>query len=266
MLPIDKEQVLKTGTIKPEDADKIVDTIKWNVKQNNLYRNDLMLLDLIATNNWARPIYFANPSSIKSVLDVDKYCHMEGIVYRFTPVPATEYISNVGGVDADRSYEVLMNDKVRWGRLNEDDVTVDRESARTVGIMKQDYFRLAQSLVARKKYDSAVDAMDRSLYFFPEKKFPFDYYMIYWPDTYYKAGATEKGNKMVEDIARTYEENLDYYYSLDDKMQNYYKDDIQQAMAVLQRLNQVTDQYKQKALSDTLNKTLYDNFSRFNMR
>jgi len=266
MLPIDKEQVLKTGTIKPEDADKIVDTIKWNVKQNNLYRNDLMLLDLIATNNWVRPIYFANPSSIKSVLDVDKYCHMEGIVYRFTPVPAPDYISNVGGVDADRSYEVLMNNKVRWGRLNKDDVTVDRESARTVGIMKQDYFRLAQALVARKKYDSAVDAMDRGLYFFPEKKFPFDYYMIYWPDTYYKAGATEKGNKMVEDIARTYNENLDYYYSLDDKMQDYYKDDIQQSMAVLQRLNQVTDQYKQKALSDSLHKALYDNFSRFNMR
>ncbi len=266
MLPVNKQQVLKTGTVKPEDADKIVDTIKWDIKQNAIYRNDLMLLDLIATNNWARPIYFANPSSVSKVLDVVKYCQLEGVVYRFQPVLAPNYISRVGGVDAERSYEVLMNKKVRWGRLNKDDVTVDRESARTVGIMKQNYVRLAQALNSLQKYDSAVYAMDTGLYFFPGKKFPYDYYMISWADNYYKAGAIDKGNDVVKGIAERYEEDLAYYYDLDDKMRDYYKDDIQEAMAVFQRLKQITDHYHQKALSDTLDKQLYDNFTKFNMK
>ncbi len=266
MLPINKEQVLKTGTVRPEFADKIVDTIKWDVKQNALYRNDLMLLDIIATNNWERPIYFANPSSVSGVFDIDKYCHLEGVVYRFKPYPAPEYISRVGGVDAERSYEVLMNDKVRWGRLNKDDVTVDRESARTVGIMKQNYVRLAQALNDKNKPDSAVAAMDKGLYFFPEKKFPFDYYMLTWADNYYKAGAIDKGNDVVEKIADRYSEDLDYYFGLSNKFRDYYSDNIQEAMAVFQRLKQITDHYKQTELSKKLEKQLFDNFSRFNMK
>jgi hypothetical protein len=225
-----------------------------------------MLLDIIATNNWERPIYFANPSSVNGVLNVDKYCHLEGVVYRFKPYPAPDYISEVGGVDAKRSYEVLMNDKVRWGRLNKDDVTVDRESARTVGIMKQNYVRLAQALNGENKPDSAIAAMDKGLYFFPEKKFPFDYYMISWADNYYQAGAIDKANDVIEKIAERYEEDLNYYFNLNNKIRDYYSDDIQFAMAVFQRLKQISDHYNQTELSKKLDKQLYDNFSRFNMQ
>ena len=90
--------------------------------------------------------------------------------------------------------------------------------------------------------------------------------LISWADNYYKAGAIDKGNGVVKGIAERYEEDLAYYYDLDDKMRDYYKDDIQEAMAVFQRLKQITDHYHQKALSDTLDKQLYDNFTKFNMK
>jgi len=265
-LPIDKKAVLRTGTVRPEDADKIVDTIDWNLKQNALYRSDLMLLDLIATNNWERPIYFANPNSVKSVFDVDKYCHLEGVVYRFEPKPAPDYISKVGGVDPERCYEVLMNDSVRWGRLNQDDVVVDRESDRTVGIMKQNYIRLAQALANEQKYDSVVKVLDRGLYFFPEKKFPFDYFMIPWADNYYQAGADDKGDNVVSLIAKRYEDDLDYYASLSSKYDKYYSDQIQEGLAVLQRLSQLADEYKRNDLEDEIKQSLMDNLNKFNLQ
>jgi hypothetical protein len=265
-LPIDKEAVLKSGTVRPEDADKIVDTIEWNLKQNALYRSDLMLLDLIATNNWKRPIYFANPNSVKSVFDVDKYCHLEGVVYRFEPKPAPDYISKVGGVDPERCYTVLMADDARWGRLNEDDVVVDRESDRTVGIMKQNYIRLAQALANEQKYDSVVKVLDRGLYFFPEKKFPFDYFMIPWADNYYQAGADDKGDNVLSLIAKRYEDDLNYYASLSSKYDQYYSDQIQEGLAVLQRLAQLANEYKRKDLEDEIKQSLMDNLNKFNLQ
>ncbi len=265
-LPINKDVVLATGTVRQENADKIVDSIVWNIKQNALYRNDLMLLDIIATNNWKRPIYFANPNSIKSVFNIDKYCHLEGIVYRFKPTPAPEYIKRVGGVNADRTYEVLMADDVRWGRLNEDDVVVDRESDRTVGIMKQNYIRLAQALANQQKYDSVVEVLDRGLYFFPENKFPFDFFMIPWADNYFKAGADDKGEDVLRSIAKRYIDDLNYFASLDEKHAQYYNDQIQESMAVLQRIAQLADHHQQFELSDEFEQDLIENLGIFNMR
>jgi hypothetical protein len=264
-LTVDKAAVLESGTVAPEDSAQIVDKISWQISQGYLYRNDLMLLDLIATNNWERPVYFANPSSVSKVLNIDKYCHLEGIVYRFKPTVAKDYIKRVGGVNPERTYEILMADDVRWGRLNEPDVTVDRESDRNSNMIKQDYLRLAQAMVNEKKNDSAVAVLDRGIYFFPDNKIHFDYFMIPWADMYYKAGAVEKGNDLVNLLYNRYKEDLDYYTSLDKKFMQFYTDDIQESFAVLQRLSELAKENNQNNLSDEIRTYLYDQVDKLNV-
>ncbi len=257
-LTVDKAAALATGTVSKSEMNLVPDKINWTIKQSGIFRNDLLLLDLVATNKWSRPIYFANVNSVGKVLGVDKYCHMEGVVYRFRPVPAKDFASRVGGVDVERSWKVLMDPKVRWGRLNEPDVTVDRESMRNSTMGKQSYLRLAQSLVSIQKYDSAVQVLDRGLYFFPNNKFIFDFYTLPWGELYYQSGAMEKGDSVISLIAKRYADDLDYYLGLDDNFASYYKNNIQQALAVLQRTSQIAKQYKRNELSDKLNKDLMD--------
>jgi len=264
-LKIDSNAVINSGTVDSENADKIVDEMTWRIAQNGLYRNDLMLLDIIATNNWERPIYFANPNSVSKVLNIDKYCHLEGIVYRFKPTLAIDYIPKVGGVNPDRTYEIIMADDVRWGRLNEDDVVVDRESSRNSGMIKQNYIRLAQALVKEGKTDSVEAVLDRGIHFFPNNKFPFDFYMIPWADNYYKVGVTEKGNDLINVLYERYVEDLSYYTSLDDRFATYYSDDIQEALAVLQRLSQLAREHGQNELADEIDESLYDNINMMGM-
>ena len=265
-LMVDSAQVVNTGTVKPEDAGKIVKQINWDIKQNGLFRNDLMLLDIIATNNWERPIYFANPNAITKVLNVDKYCHLEGVVYRFRPIPAKDYISKVGGVNAERSYEILMADDVRWGRLNKDDVVVDRESNRNSGMIKQNYLRLGQSLFNEGKTEEAIKALDKGLEFFPHEKFPFDYFMMPWADVYYQAGADEKAVEIVEVIFTRYAEDLAYYNSLSPRFLDAYQDDIRESLAVLQRLGQITRDHKQVEMANEIDSVFYEEVGRFNLR
>lgn len=257
-LSIDSAAVVNSGTVDASKADQIVDEITWRMSQNGMFRNDLMLLDLVATNNWERPIYFANPNAISKMLNVDKYCHLEGIVYRFKPVEAPEFITKIGGVDVDKTYAMLMDENTRWGRLHADDVVVDRESDRNSGLIKQNYIRLAQGLAGEGKMDSLEKVLDRGLHFFPHEKFAFDYYMIPWAEYYYRAGANEKANEVVQVITDRYLDDLNYYGSIDSRFLAAYDDKIQEGMAVLQRLIQLTNQYQQKELAKEIEDAFYE--------
>lgn len=250
-LTIDKEAVIKSGTVPESMHHLIVDEITWDISQSALYKNDLMLLDLIATNNWERPIYFANPNSVSKVLDVDEYCHMEGVVYRFMPVKAKEYYKNLGGVYPEGSYDLLVN-KAKWGNLNDPDVTVDRESYRNSTMVKQSYMRLAQALMNEGKADSAVTVLDKSLEFFPHYKITFDYFMLPWAEIYFEAGAKDKAVSMVRTLSERYLEDLGYYSSLPDKFAAYYDQPSQEALAVLQRLSQMATENGETELATEL--------------
>ncbi|VAW28143.1 putative membrane protein [hydrothermal vent metagenome] len=258
-LKVDSAAAVNSGTVAKKDAGKIVKEIRWKVTQSPyLYRNDVMLLDLIANNNWKRPICFANPSSVSRVLNVAKYSHMRGLVYQFTPVPAMDYAKGIGGVAPDSSYRILMNKDVRWGRLNMPDVHVDRESFRNSILAKQSYVRLAQALVNLHKYDSAVNVLDRGIYFFPNSKFPFDYYTIHWALLYYQSGAFKKGNKVATEIYNRYMGDLSYYNNLNDRFIPYYNNNIREALSAIQQLSGFAKDFHQDTLAKKFKKGFYD--------
>ena len=98
------------------------------------------------------------------------------------------------------------------------------------------------------------------------KKFVFDYFMLPWVDAYYQAGAIEKGDSVFNLIATRYLEDLDYYSSLNDNKIEYYNEQIQESLAVLQRLGQVAEENKRKDLVDEMQQALIDNLGRFNLR
>ncbi|MCD4747694.1 MAG: DUF2723 domain-containing protein [Bacteroidales bacterium] len=261
---IDSADIINKGIVPKNLADKIVPVIEWDVKQNYLYKNDLMLLDLIATNNWERPIYFANPSSISKVLDVDKYCHLEGFVYKFMPVKAKNYISGAGGISADTSYDILMN-KCKWGNLNDPDVYVDRESYRNSIIPKQNFMRVAKALLDENKKDSAIALLDRCLEVFPDEKIIFDMYMISFADVYYKAGAIDKANAITERLFNIYTDNLNYYNSLTkEKLINYFETDKQQALGILQRLSMMAKNNQQTELHTKIDSVFKEQLQFYN--
>jgi hypothetical protein len=103
-IKVDKEAVLKNGVVKPEDADKIVDTIFWDVDRSYLMKADLMILDLIANNDWTRPIYFAVTVGGDSYLNLEPYFQLEGLAYRFVPIrtnPGRFRTNRKSGSEAD---------------------------------------------------------------------------------------------------------------------------------------------------------------------
>lgn len=253
-LTIDSADIVAKGAVPEYMQDRIVDKIEWSVRQNYLYKNDLMLLDIIATNNWERPIYFANPSSISKVLGVEEYCHLEGMVYRFLPVKAEHYIEGVGGVNELKSFELYTNE-FRWGNLKEPNVYVDRESMRNSIIPKQNFMRTAKAMLARGEKEKAIELMDKCLEEFPDEKIPFDMYMIPFIEVYYDAGATEKANAVTQRVFDIYNQNMDYYYSLGEQHSKYYEKEYNQTLGIMQQLSMMAKGNNQTELYETIDST-----------
>ncbi len=261
-LTVDKEKVLANGIVPVSMKDEIVDEIVWTIpdKVEYLTKNELMMLDFFATNNWERCVYFTSLSDISNILGIDKYLHQQGLSHRFMPVLAPDYYKGAGGVFVDGSYDLLVNNS-RWGRINEPDVTVDPETSRNTSFVKMAYMRLAQSLVNRERYDEAIAVMDKCQYFFPDEKIPYGfYYEGYFPELYYKAGALEKGDDVLMKISKNSIDELRYYTTLKPKFIEYYKDDVRAALSLVNTMADCAKRYKrydiQKHLDEKVNEYL----------
>ena len=257
-LTVDKEACLRNGIVPPELADRIVDEIDWEIKDNRvIFKNALMLLDFMATNNWERPVYFTSFSDMSTTLGIDKYLHMEGLAYRFMPVEAEDYVKMYrGGVYRQGSYDLLVNKAnegiVNWGSLNQDGVVPDRESVRNWSYAQQAYSRLAQAMVNHDEFDSAVIVMDKYQEFFPNDKFPFDIRLYQFPEMYYISGATEKGDDFLSKISNNFFEKARYYSGMKPKFQDYYAEDIEEALSLMNHFKEVAKKYGRDELAQTI--------------
>ena len=257
-LTVDKEACLRNGIVPPELADRIVDEIDWEIKDNRvIFKNALMLLDFMATNNWERPVYFTSFSDMSTTLGIDKYLHMEGLAYRFMPVEAEDYVKMYrGGVYRQGSYDLLVNKAnegiVNWGSLNQDGVVPDRESVRNWSYAQQAYSRLAQAMVNHGEFDSAVIVMDKYQEFFPNDKFPFDIRLYQFPEMYYISGATEKGDDFLSKISDNFFEKARYYSGMKPKFQDYYAEDIEEALSLMNHFKEVAKKYGRDELAQTI--------------
>jgi hypothetical protein len=260
-ITVDREACLKYGIVPQYLADKIVDSVCWTIKTNTLRKNDIMLLDLVANNEWQRPLYFASHSSVSYCFDVDTFCFVEGWVYKFMPVQANkeDYIKGMGGVDPLGSYDILMN-KCAWGNLNDPHVYVDPESLNTIARPKTNIFRTAEALIGMGKTAEAIRLMDSYFIHFPDSRISYDMYDLPYADLYYKAGQPLKANKIIDRIGKIYSQDLEFYYSFKDKYRHYYQGDIEQALGILRRMSIIASDNKQfmlsKKMEDLFNKEI----------
>jgi len=256
---LDSALLVKEGSVPVKYAGQVLHSLEFDIRSSYIAKNDLMLLDFLAKNKFKRPVYFVNPASIRSV-DITKFCYLNGFVYRFLPLKADTADQNnrMGYVDAESSYDILMN-KCKWGNLAGPGVYVDPESFRNTYAPKQNFMRLAKSLVAEGKNEQAVKVCDYVQQIFPDNKIHFDYYMIEFVNTYYAAGAFNKGNKLANRLLQIYEQNLDYISRLSPEFQGNYEEDRNIALSVLDYLKQMAAQYNQPTIIGQIEKYQHNN-------
>ena len=216
-VPVNKENVLKSGVVKPEDAELIVDYIDIDLPTSGLYKNRLMMLDILHNNDWERPIYFTGGSYDDSeYFWMKDYLQLDGLVYKLVPIKTTINPNNpyqMGRIDANLMYDIVM--KWDWGNSDSPDIYHDPETRKNSISFRSNITRLANALIENEQAEKAITVLDLAMEKMPIETF--GYYSLVTPmaSAYYRAGATEKAQQIVQKIAAGYQEYMRYYAQWD---------------------------------------------------
>jgi tetratricopeptide (TPR) repeat protein len=237
---IDKEAVIRNKVVRPEDYDKIVDTITIDLSNRSyLPKDEMMILDMLVTNNWERPIYWAITVGRNKYMNLQDYFQVEGFAYRFVPVKGESDPGRLayGTVATDLMFTNLM-EKFEYGNMNDPDIYIDENNMRMMTNIRNSFARLTGALIEEGKKDSAIAALDRCFELIPNEIIQYEFFSLELADNYYKAGANEKGKAIIEEATDIFNDELNYFLSLDRKLiqSAALNEEIQRNLFYLQRM------------------------------
>lgn len=250
-IDIDSSQVLETGTVKEKNAGKIVDRLTWSINRNYVTKNDLMVMDLMATNNWERPVYFAITVARENYLNLEKYFQVEGLAYRVVPIEANNQGGSLGNIETDIMYENLMN-KFKWGNIQDPDVYLDENILRMLSNFRNSFARLSEALIEEGKNDSARMVLDRSLEILPHERVPYNFFVVPIIENYYRINAMEKGNEIARKLGEIAVDELTYYLNIEDRFAGSVDYPRRLNLHIMQELIRITNNYNQQDLAKEL--------------
>jgi len=246
---VDKAAVIKNKVVDPEDYDKIVDTLKIDLSSKHyITKDELMVLDMIANNNWERPMYFAITVGRDKYMNLQDYFQLEGLAYKLVPIKTeSDGGINMGKVNERLMYANVM-EKFKWGNMNNPKVYIDENNSRMMMNIRNTFNRLAETLVAEGKNDKAAQVLDRCVELIPHKVVPYNYFSMMMAETYFKAGKPEKGKEIINTIMTDYKEQLDYFFKLNKPMRASVDDEIQRILYFMREMSNVCARGQQAEL------------------
>lgn len=210
-LPVDKTEVEKLGIVPRNLAPILPDTMVWTFGKNDIYKSDLVMLDIIANNNWKRPIYFSTTLAPSNFLSLKEFMQVEGMAYRLLPVRVPG--ARDGYVNADIMYENMMK-KTFWREMDNPNVYYNEfYTGSPVITARISFERLAEQLIREGKKDKAREVLNYALKVLPDQSIPYDQISASYVDLLLQVGETQKALTMAETMVKRCDTNLDYYFN-----------------------------------------------------
>ncbi len=267
-IPVDRNTIIKNKLVNSKDFDSIVPYIDVDIKGSALYKNRLMMLDVIANNNWKRPIYFTGGSfGDDDYLWMKDYLQLDGLVYKLVPLKTPldkENPYDMGHIDSDKMYDLAMN--WNWGNGDLTTIYHDPETRKNSISYRTNLARLMEQLINEGKKDKAKKVIDLAL-----SKMPMDYYGYYtmvepYAGGYYEVGEKAKARQLLERLMTKYKQSLTYYSGIQPSIQNGIVTDI---ITDIERYRSLLTVMKDRGDLEFYNKnkiifnTYIDRFARF---
>lgn len=222
-IPIDKDNIIKNKVVAPKYYDSIVPYIDIEIKGQALYKNRLMMLDVLANNDWKRPIYFTGGSfGDDDYLWMKDYLQLDGMVYKLVPVrtaiPKNGSPLDMGQIDTDKMYNIV--NKWDWGNSESPKIYHDPETRKNSISYRTNLARLMEQQINEGKIEQAKRVINLAMTKMPVEYF--GYYSLVDPFAggYYEVGEKAKARQLLDQLIVKYQQNLDYYRGLNPTEQN----------------------------------------------
>ncbi len=215
-IPVDKEAVLRNGTVAQKDAHLIVPYIDINFG-GHLSKNRILMLDILANNNWEKPIYFTGGAQAdEEYIWLKDYLQLDGMSYRLVPIrtPNEGNFFEMGRINTDVMYENVKN--WDWRNITDDNIYLDPETRKNSVSYRNNMERLSRALFQEDKLEKAIEILDISLEKMPVHKFGHYSMLISYIDLYYGLNQQEKARKLTSELKIVLQEKLTYYSQFDE--------------------------------------------------
>lgn len=260
-IPVDSAKVVNKKIVSLKDTARLAKAITWKLGKNALYKNDLMVLDLVAHNDWSRPIYFAVTTGNEAYVGLENYFQLEGLAYRLVPIKQTESERAQGGrVNTEVMYKNIM-EKFRFGGLNKPGVNLDENCVRMAGNMRMQMSILAGALINEGKNSKAKAVLDKCLTEMPDETIPYDGTLFTICAEYFQINETKKGAELAKKLFEIQLNDLNVYNRQKTKHRVAFGREMNQCKDIMRRLYTVAVQFKQKDLEALFLKGLQENLS-----
>jgi Protein of unknown function (DUF2723) len=259
-MPVNKEQVFANNVVPRTDS-MVVDTIKFDLGEKTSYiiKDQLAILDIIASNLWERPIYWAVTAREEKLMGLENYLQLEGLGLRIVPVRSQGQMRSLGivgagRVNSDQAYDNIMN-KWAWGNFDKERLYVNKSYLASLQTMQMVFMRVGQQLTIEGKKEKATQLADKYFEVFPTMNFEHNQFSAFMCEVYYRAGQNEKGAAKVREIAKDMEQRMQFYLSQSPNFQKGYQRDIEYTLGTVETLMRAAMLSKDEALMDELEKT-----------
>ncbi|MEO9210498.1 MAG: DUF2723 domain-containing protein, partial [Ginsengibacter sp.] len=231
-VPVNVDLVKSNGTVNPGDT--VLSEIVFDIPKNVIGKNESAILNIIASNNWERPIYFTSPYG---ELGFSQYLRTDGLTYRLIPVKNSE-------VNDTWAYNVMMN-KFGFGNANVPGVYFDEENRRHLNTIRMQFAQVANSMIENGNKEGAKKLLEKGDKNLLEQNFPYgmpsrrqQQNQISGQYLYaaFKAGDLVLAKKISSALQKDLQQQITYFNSLDPSKQEALAYDNQLVMQLLQQV------------------------------
>ena len=226
---IDKEAVKKSGMMMASDSipDKMVISLAG---KSALYKNDLMMLEMLAQSNWTRPLYVALTVGQENYMNLGDNFVQEGLVNRITPFTTNK--PGAKNFDTEKTYHNIMT-RFKFGNLKQKGLYIDETTMRMCYTHRRLLAQTALQLIAEGKKQKAINILKKADVEIPAYNVTLDYMSgaLDMARGWLMTGQKAKGKEYVEAVWKNASQYLNYYLSLsNDRFLQTQNDCIRQIM------------------------------------
>lgn len=222
VVSIDKEAVRRSGMFLPMGPDSIPDKMIISLKrmadkQGGLYRQDVMIYEMLAHANWKRPMYMSVTLGADNYAGLENYLVLEGLAYRITPFN----YGGMGVIDADLMYKNMMN-RFAYGKVNQKDIYLDETVVRMCRTHRRMMSMLADNLVRKGDKKRALNILNKAKEMLPESTVPYTDDDAQLATLWLEAGNKAEAAAVAKKVANYDMQYLNYISSLGPERVNTY--------------------------------------------
>ena len=244
-ITIDKDAVRRSGMMMASDTipDRMVISLAG---KRALYKNDLMMLEMLAECNWKRPLYVATTVGSDNYMNLGDNFVQEGLAYRITPF--TTRNPGVRNFDTEKTYNNVMN-RFKFGGLETPGLYIDETVMRMCLTHRHLFAQLALELIAEGKNDKALKVLRKAEKVLPEYNIPLSF-MSGAPDiakAYALLGKKADAKRVIDKVWNREKEYADYYIQQTGSRFDMCQDSMMRQMYILKNISDITSLFDVKS-------------------